>query len=105
MKVKICKTVWSQIKGLMFSRKKNLLFVFDKPDYIDLHMLFVFFPIDALYLNEYKEIVEIKHMKPFRLFSYRAKHKAKYIIELTEKHTFNVWDKVEINKDEISKKM
>ena len=88
----------------MFSRKKNLLFDFGEPTYIDLHMLFVFFPVDALYLNDNMEIVEIKHMKPFRL-TYKAKHRTRYVIELTEKHTFNVWDKVEINKNEISKAM
>lgn len=102
MKVKICKTIRLQARGLMFSRRKNLLFVYNRPIYVDLHMMFVFFNVDALYVNEDREIVEIKHMKPFRL-SYKAKHKAKYIIELTEKHAFNVWDKVEINGNEISK--
>jgi len=102
MKVKICKTMISQIKGLMFSKRKNLLFIFDVPDYIDLHMLFVFFPIDALYVNENMEIIEIKQMKPFR-WLYKAKYKAKYVIELTEKHDFVVGDKVVINENEISK--
>ena len=88
----------------MFSKRKNLFFVFDEPEYIDLHMLFVFFPVDALYLNENMEIVEIKHMKPFR-WSYRAKHKVRYVLELTEKHDFNIDDKVGIKKNEIYKTM
>lgn len=102
MKVKICDTTLKQIKGLMFSRKKNLLFVYKNPIYVDLHMLFVFFKVDALYINEKGEIVEIKHMKPFR-GTYKARHKAKYVVELTEKHNFEVWDKVEIDENEISK--
>ena len=104
MKIKRCKTISSQIKGLMFSRRKNLMFVYNNPIYVDLHMLFVFFNVDALYVNDDREIVEIKHMKPFRL-TYKAKHKAKYVIELTEKHMFNVGDKVEISGNEISKAM
>jgi hypothetical protein len=103
MKLKACKTIWSQIRGLMFSRRKNLLFVFKKPKYVDLHMLFVFFPIDALYLNENFEIMDIKHMKPFYPLVYKAKYKSKYIIELTEEHKFNVGDKVDINNNELQK--
>jgi len=102
MKVKICKTTMAQIKGLMFSRKKNLMFVYKNPIYVDLHMMFVFFNVDALYVNEKGEIVEIKHMKPFR-GTYKAKHKAKYVIELSKQHNFVVGDKAEINGNEISK--
>lgn len=104
MEVKICDTQWSQIRGLMFSRRKNLLFVYKRPIYIDLHMLFVFFPVDALYLNDDMEIVEIKHMKPFRDM-YRAKYKTRYVIELTEKHTFVVGDRMEIKENEVCKAM
>jgi len=104
MKIKVCRTLKSQSRGLMFSRRKNLLFIYNIPVYIDLHMLFVFFPVDAIYINENMEIIEIKHMKPFG-WSYKAKHKAKYVLEVTEEHDFNVWDKVEINDNEVSKAM
>lgn len=67
-------------------------------------MLFVFFPVDALYLNDDMEIVEIKHMKPFRDM-YRAKYKTRYVIELTEKHTFVVGDRMEIKENEVCKAM
>ena len=101
MKVKICKTLISQIRGLMFSRKKNLVFVYDKPTLVDLHMLFVFFPIDALYINDGR-IVEIKHMKPFR-GTYKAKHYATSVVELSEKHSFSVGNKVIIKENEFYK--
>ncbi len=102
MKVKFCKSILSKIRGLMFSKKKNLLFIFNRSTYVDLHMLFVFFPVDALYLNENWEIIEIKHMKPFWPY-YKAKNKAKYVLELTEKHMFKIGDKVRFEDDEIFK--
>ena len=44
-------------------------------------MFFVFYPIDILFLNKNKEIVEIKqNLKPFAF--YTPKSKAKYIIEM-----------------------
>jgi len=102
MKIKICKTVLSQTMGLMFSRRKNLLFILEEPMYMDLHMLFVFFPVDALYLDKNMKIMEIKHMKPFRLL-YKAKTKASYVLELAELHKFRIGDKVVIKKNEIYK--
>jgi len=78
-----CKTISSKALGLMFKRKINkaLIFVFDKEKIINLHMFFVFFPIDVLWLDKNKKVVQIKeHLKPFRIIV--AKKPAKYIIEL-----------------------
>ena len=65
-------------------------------------MLFVFFPVDALHIDEEGVIREIKCMKPFR-GTYKAKYKVLHVLELTEKHTFKVGDKVVIDGNEISK--
>ena len=44
-------------------------------------MFFVFYPIDVLFLDKNKKIVEIKeNFKPFTL--HNPKNKAQYIIEL-----------------------
>ena len=104
MNIKICKTAFSQIRGLMFSRKKNLLFVYSKPTVVNLHMLFVFFPADALYLDEHMMVIDMVHMKPFRC-GYKAKYSAVYILEVVEEHSFKVGDRLVINESEISKKM
>jgi len=65
----------------MFSKKKTLIFIFGKEKIIPLHMLFVFFPIDVLFLDKNKKVVEIKeNLRPFSF--YTPKNKAKYIIEL-----------------------
>jgi len=93
MKYQICESIWSKARGLMFSKKKNLVFVFDKEKRIALHMLFVFFPIDVLFLDKEKRIIEIKNN--FRPFSfYTSENKAKYVVELTENNDYNIGDKV-----------
>jgi len=76
-----CESAWSKAIGLMFAfRPKTLLFVFKKPTKICLHNIFVFFPIDLIYLNSEMKVVELKHeFLPFSL--YRPKKKAVYLIE------------------------
>jgi len=67
-------------------------------------MLFVFFRLDAIYINENYQIVEIKQMKPFWPY-YKAKHKAKYILETTEKHNLKEGDKLIIENDYVKSKI
>ena len=68
----------------MFSKKKPLIFVFDKEKIVLLHMLFVFYPIDVLFLDRNKVVVEIKErFIPFAF--YTPKRKAQYIIEIPVK--------------------
>jgi len=81
---KLCKNNFSKILGLMFSKKKTLIFVFKKEKIISLHMFFVFYPIDVLFLDKNKKVVQLKeNFKPFRIMI--AKKPAKYIIELPNK--------------------
>ena len=48
-------------------------------------MFFVFYPIDVLFLDKNKKVVEVKeNFRPFEF--YTPKNKAKYVIEL-EKNT------------------
>ena len=83
--IKLCKNPFSKALGLMFSKKsKKIIFVFDKEKIISLHMFFVFYPIDVLFLNKNKKVVQIKeNFRPFRIMI--AKKPAKYIIELPNK--------------------
>jgi len=79
---KLCKSGCAKIIGLMFRRKPYALaFVFGKEKIIPLHMFFVFFPIDVIYLNKCKKIVELKEgFEPFRF--YNPTKKAMYVLEL-----------------------
>jgi len=78
----ICKSIISKSIGLMFSKKgKSLIFIFNKEKIIPLHMFFVFYPIDVLFLNKNKIVAEIKeNFKPITL--YFPKKKSLYIVEL-----------------------
>lgn len=82
---KLCDDAFSKSIGLMFSKKKNraLIFRFNEEKTIALHMLFVFYPIDVLFLNKNKIAVDIKEIfKPFTF--YKSRKKAMYAIELPD---------------------
>ena len=64
----------------MFSKKKELLFVFDREQRISLHNFFVFYPINLIFFDSNKIVVEIKkNFMPFNL--YKSRKKAKYLLE------------------------
>ena len=82
---KLCEDL-SKFIGLMLSKNSNktLIFKFNKEKIISLHMLFVFYPIDVLFLDKNKVVVEIKErFMPFAF--YTPKRKAQYIIEIPVK--------------------
>ena len=83
-KAKLCKSIPSKAFGFMFRFKKPkeaLIFIFSSERRADLHMLFVFFPIDVLFLDKNKKVVDVK--KDFKPFTYCApKVKAMYVVEL-----------------------
>ena len=44
----------------MFSKQKNIVMIFNKEDFHSIHMFFVFFPIDVLWLDSDKKVVDLK---------------------------------------------
>jgi len=88
--VRFASNTWERTKGLMFEDKKNfnyaLIFEFLMESKIgcSLHMLFVFFPIDVLFLDKNKIIVDKTTLTPF-ILNYTPKKAAKYVIEMPEK--------------------
>ena len=82
-KINLCDTALSKFIGLMFSKKSDiaLIFEFDCEKIVPLHMVFVFYPIDVLFLDKRKIVVDLKeNFKPFAF--YTPKKKAMYVIEL-----------------------
>lgn len=71
--------------GLMFRRRldKALLFVLPEETKMGaaIHSYFVFFPFDIVWLDRDKKIVDMRTVRPFRLFEAPGK-RAKYFIEL-----------------------
>ena len=95
---KVCKNIFSKSIGLMFSKPKSLIFIFKKEKIIPLHMFFVFYTIDVLFLNKNKIVIEIKeNFMPFTF--YIPKNKAKYVIEIPKgtikKSNTKIKDKIE----------
>ena len=105
-RVKLAEGFFGKFKGLMFERKERfdyaLVFDFDgeKKTGASIHMMFVFFPIDAVYLNAEKEVVDIaRSLKPFAI-NYTPKKKSAFLIELPEGYAkgISIRDKLEWQK-------
>ena len=68
----------------MFSKEKKdfgLIFEFKTERAVSLHMFFVFYPIDVLFLDSNNKVISMKeNFKPFTTFNPRKK--IKYVVEL-----------------------
>ncbi|MBU0929865.1 MAG: DUF192 domain-containing protein [Nanoarchaeota archaeon] len=84
LEFELCDTLLKNFRGLMFSKKKNLILIAAKESRIDasIHSLFVFFPFNAVFLNSKKEMVDHKKIRPFSF--YMPKKPAKYVLETCE---------------------
>jgi len=86
-KHKIADDFLSRALGLMFSSRKDfdyaLIFDLGRTTLVGagIHMFFVFYSINVLFLDNSRRVVDIKkNLKPFRMYS--PKKPARYIIEL-----------------------
>lgn len=84
-KTKPCNSLNEKALGLMFSKRDQdmgLIFNFESMQKISIHMLFVFYPIDILWLDDNNKVVWIKkNLAPFCLY-YEPKFKARFMIEV-----------------------
>ena len=84
-KVVHCRSLWSKTRGLMFSTPLHdtaLVFHFSRPERWSIHMLFVFFPIDVIYLDGKRRVVDmVEGFRPFSL-NYTPKKEASYLVEM-----------------------
>ena len=85
--LKFADNFFRKLKGLMFERRGNfdygLVFEFAGEAKIgaSIHMLFVFFPIDVVYLDSGRKVVDVATVRPWTL-NYTPKKAAKFLIEL-----------------------
>ncbi|MDD5224691.1 MAG: DUF192 domain-containing protein [bacterium] len=91
IEVECCRGFWNVFRGLMFSRRKNILLVLPREgrNRAAIHSFFVFFPFQAVFINSRNEVVDSKRMKPFRVF--RPRKPASHVLEVGEKN-FNLTD-------------
>lgn len=82
--IKVCHSIFSKAMGLRFHRKitkSAFVFPFDVSQKVALDMFFVHFPIDVVFLDNEKNIIEIKeNFKPYGF--YNTKNKINIVVEL-----------------------
>lgn len=104
-KTKIASTFSQKFKGLMGVKKKDfdycLVFELNKEGTLSasIHMMFMKFPIDIVFLNSKKEVVDmVENAQPWTLDHTPAKP-AKFIIELEaesiQKNKIQIQDQLE----------
>ena len=85
-RVRWCQSFWCHFRGLMLRRSlpddEGLLFVFRRTNISEatIHMLFVFFHIAAVWLDDEGRVVDAKLAKAWRPF-YAPARPARYLIE------------------------
>jgi uncharacterized membrane protein (UPF0127 family) len=85
--IEFARSTFRHASGLMFRKSieydHSMIFILKKPSHVSIHMLFVFFPIDVLFLNEEKKIMGLSRLRPW--IGYKAMEDIKYIIEMKAK--------------------
>ncbi len=82
----------------MFSRKKVLLFIFGKEEHFSFHNWFVFFPLQLIFLDQEKRIVEIKsRFLPFAY--YTPRNSFMYVIESPHLTDFTIGETLSFSTD------
>jgi len=89
-KTRLADTFPKKLKGLMFEKKKNFDYalIFELPLETrigaSVHMMFVFFPIEIVYLDSKKKVVDKATLNPWTL-NYTPKKPAKYFVEMPKR--------------------
>ncbi|MFW6378583.1 MAG: DUF192 domain-containing protein [Nanoarchaeota archaeon] len=98
--ITICRSLWRKATGLMFrvpSSDFAYIFHFKRSRFLSVTMMFVFFPIDILFLDQNGIVIEMKRsLRPFS--HYRTVEKCRSFIELPEgairRHDISMGSKV-----------
>ena len=70
---RLARTQWEKARGLMFSRPHDVLFEFSEEEKLKFHMVFVFYPIDIIFMDKQMRVVDLKErFKPFTFYYSKA---------------------------------
>jgi len=108
IRAEIADTLLKRTKGLMFRKtlpeNDGMLFIFDNEDYYSFWMMSMSFPIDIIWVNKERKVVDItKDAKPCKLNCsiYKPKEKAMYVLEVnanfTEEHGIKIGSVLELS--------
>ena len=82
--IEFARTMRKQVLGLMFRESippdYSMIFILKKPSRVNVHMLFVFFPIDLIFLNDEKKVMGFSRLKPW--IGFKAMEDIKYVLEM-----------------------
>ena len=105
IKIELALTEETQAQGLsgrlLLKEDEGMLFVFERPGNYSFWMKDMNFPIDIIWLDEYKKVIYIKKDARPELFpeSYGPETNSKYVLEVvsgfSEKNNLQVGDRVE----------
>lgn len=95
--------MFSRARGLMFRKDIPvdfaMVFTMRKPMTVGVHMLFVFFPIDVIFLDERKRVIGTGMLKPW--LGHTQMKGVKYLIEThqgtIETHDITIGDDLEFD--------
>jgi uncharacterized membrane protein (UPF0127 family) len=102
--VKYCESLFSRLKGLMFTKKlkhnQGALLVLNSLTRTNaaIHMWFVFYPLMIYWMDESGKVVDMKKVYPFQTLIVPRK-KAKYVLECLGLQGVNVGDVLRIAKN------
>lgn len=84
--IDIARSIFSKLAGLMFrkniSQDYAMIFLFKKPAIVGVHMMFMRFPIDVIFLDQDKKIIGISTLKPW--WTHKQMKKVMYLIEMKQ---------------------
>lgn len=84
--VRWCSSSWCRFRGLQFrrplKRTEGILLVHPQESFLQssIHMLFVFFPIAAIWIDSMGRVTSAQLARPWRLF-YASSSPAQYVLE------------------------
>ena len=101
--IEFAKTKLRQAAGLMFRKEIpsgfSMIFVMDKPSDVSVHMLFMRFPIDVIFLDGEKKVRGFFRLNPWT--GYKAMKDIRYVIEMKagtiERHGISIGGRMEFD--------
>ncbi|MFZ2412091.1 MAG: DUF192 domain-containing protein [Candidatus Methanoperedens sp.] len=101
--IEFARTKLCQMAGLMFRKDIpsdfSMIFILKKQSYVNVHMFFMRFPIDVIFLDEEKKVSGFSRLNPWT--GYKAMKDIKYVIEMKagtiEKYNISIGGRMEFD--------
>ncbi len=103
IEAEVADNFFKRMKGLSFSRRKNMLFIMDYVRRWSLWMFTVKYPLKMVFIDKRKKVVDIKNGVPITddpttWKVYTPKEPCKYILETPFELKVNIGDRLKWNK-------